>query len=339
MKNHRRILSALLLVIFAAAASTGRSADQGDVRSVVGVDTGFAFSVHAVADYAGSLDPCGCKVPLGGLSRRAGYAHDVAEAFAAAPVISVDAGHMFASISGKDATFVGDPRVRNEWVLKALDYLEVRAANVAPYDIPYLATVMERSGFDARAAALPALARFVSANVVPTGPGLRPFLPFLVVEVAARKADRPVRVAFIGATAVPKGGGAIAGYSIVDPPDAVRKAVAEARTKSDVIVVLAYMGKSEIQRLQNSVAGIDLVMAADRYPRAKSNADLEVPATVTVANEGRYVTDLRVHLGPERRPVKFELRSVALDPQVTDDRAAARLAHEGRMAAEAAAAK
>lgn len=336
MRHARHVLSSLLLATVAATAPVGRAAGDAD-GPVVGSDSGFAFAIHAVADYAGSLDPCGCKVPLGGVARRAGYRKDVEQAFAGAPVVPVDAGHMFTSDTSPAEPITGDPAIRNEWVLKALEYVGVRAANVSPYDLPYLATIMKSEGFQARAKAYPAIASFVSANVTPAGPGLQPFAPGFVVEVAGRKADKPIRVAFVGVTAIPKQGATIAGYTIADPVVALRKVVAEMRAKSDVVVLLAYMNKNEIRRVQNGVPGIDVVIAADRYPRAKLSGDLELPATVTVATDGRYVTDLRLHVGPDRRAVRLEQRTVPLDDQVSDDRAAARLANEGRVAAEASA--
>ena len=56
---------------------------------------------------------------------------------------------------------------------------------------------------------------------------------------------------------VPKKAATIAGYSITEPVTAVRKAVADLRPKSDVVVLLAYMGKEDIRRVQNGVPGIE----------------------------------------------------------------------------------
>src|SRR4051812_48635321 len=124
--GRRLALCAAIALAVASLAPARAQTPKTTLADVTGADDGYAISIEATGDFAGNFEPCGCKVPLGGLSRRAGYAKAVADQTGGkAAVVQVDAGRLFAGVPGPGYARVDDLKTKNEWVLRASDAINL----------------------------------------------------------------------------------------------------------------------------------------------------------------------------------------------------------------------
>ena len=247
-------------------------------------------------------------------------------------MIEVDAGRLFAGEPGPGYARVDDLAIKNDWVLRAADALNLRAANVTAYDLAYLATVTTAIGYEARLKEHPALGRLVSANVVPADSKHHAFQPYVIEEVRSERfGAKPLRVGFLGVTEIPRGGADVAGYKITDPFAAIRKYAPEVRAKSDVFVILAYMDKNVLRGVEPAAGGVDVVVAAHQFPPQARDGEVEPPAYLFAVNETKAVSELRLYPSnaPEgKRFGKLAARYVLLNDLVPDDPAAVQLTRD-----------
>jgi len=96
---------------------------------------------------------------------------------------------------------------------------------------------MRSEDYEKNSKQFPALESFVSANLTPLDPAVRPFQPYVIREVrGARLGADPVRVGFLGLTEAPLLNGRTAerlgAYRIGDPVEAAKQLVPELRKNS-----------------------------------------------------------------------------------------------------------
>lgn len=307
-RRRRRVAAAaavLLASVFALAArgaegSGEKPAALRPTAELVGPTDGYAVSLEVSGDLAGSLETCGCpKNPMGGFAWRAGYADALAGATKReVAIVHADAGRAFADalVDGKMAD---DVRVKNEWMLRSFERLDVPAVNVAASDLVFLAPMTATRGYAAREKRFPALARLVSTNVVPKTPAARAFPASAVRTVkSARLGGAPLRVGFLGVTELPAGAvakrleGALKDYEIKDPVEAARAALPDLRATCDVVVVLAYVNRDTAKKLGE--LGPDLVVAAHQFPLF-DKTDAAGTATVAyVSTQTKWLSEVRL---------------------------------------------
>lgn len=316
----------LTLGVVAALAVPNRVGAEGPAA---GTDDGFGLAIHATGDFVGSFEPCGCKVPIGGYPRRAGYADMVAALTGGeATVVQVDAGRMLAPEQGLGYVSVDDTKLKNEWVLRAAAAIDMAAANVAIYDLPFLATLMHERDF-ANAKTFPILERYVSANIVPADATMHAFKPFVVEEVRApRFGDKPLRVGIIGVTEVPRGSQTLNGYKILDPFEALGKHGVELRKQCDVMVVLAYMDRNAVRKVEPALPGVDVVVVAHQFPLFKFSGPADTPVYLFADTLAKAVAEVRLYpadAGGSRRFGKASVRNTELTGDVESNSAASEL--------------
>jgi cytochrome c554/c'-like protein len=150
--------------------------------------------------------------------------------------------------------------VKNDWVFKAYSQFAVDVANISSHDLRYISTALEKAEFARRVAAEPLLDRLVSANTVSEAAGLVAPHPFIVREIPSRHPGaKPVRVAFIGLTETTPA--APPGFKFVDPAEAARRIVPEAKKQANLVVVLAKVtSHQEVARIAREAPGIDIII-------------------------------------------------------------------------------
>jgi 2',3'-cyclic-nucleotide 2'-phosphodiesterase (5'-nucleotidase family) len=192
---------------------------------------------------------------------------------------------------------------------------------VTHYDLAFLSTMMASKGYEARAKQFPALERMVSANVVPASDAVRAFKPYVVEEVQAERfGATPFRVGIIGVTDAPKGGATVSGYKLIDPATAVQQHYRALRETCDAVVVLAYMDRRALQAIEPAVPGVDAFVAAHAFPVQRYDGDVETPAYVFAATQGKAVGELRFYplaaASGSKRYGRLTMRTVSLDRDV-----------------------
>lgn len=290
-----------------------------------GVHDGYVLSILAGGDMYGAIEPCGCKLPVGGLARRAGYAAELAKRVEGrAAVVAVDAGRLFDPAKPQSEA-IYDAAIKNEWILRGLGTADFAALNVAVADLKTLDAWRSKDGYSARLNEFPALDLFVSANVEPATPDVVGFQPYVIRDVApsaSSGAADHIRVGIIGLSELPDKVAPGSRWKVTDPIAAARRYGAELRAKCDYLVVLAYLDQNEANRIEEAIPGVDLIVVANRKTAPKGDMDLEKPATITVADEAKAITEVRLYPSMSAMASKrwiVRRRTVQLGPNVPDN--------------------
>src|SRR5688572_5364736 len=169
--------------------------------------------------------------------------------------LQVDTGYFLSDERSAHGRIRPDMYVRNDWVFKAYNQFAVDVANISSHDLRYLSTSLQKGEFARRKAAEPLLDRLVSANTLSENAGFVAPRPFIVREVPSRQpGSKPIRVAFIGLTettpAPPPG------FKFIDPVEAARRIVPEAKKQANLVVVLAKVtSHQEVSRIAREAPG------------------------------------------------------------------------------------
>ncbi len=318
-----RIFSLVAAVVMVAGAIVPANGENPE--DPFGAHDGYVLSILAGGDMAGAIEPCGCKLPVGGLARRAGYAAELEKRLNGhAAVIAVDAGRLFDPAKPQSEA-IYDAAVKNEWILRGLGTADFAALNVAVADLKTLDVWRSKDGYAARLAEFPALDRFISANVEPATADVVGFQPYVIRDVAPSASSGPadhIRVGILGLSELPDKVAPGSRWKVSDPLAAARKYGAELRAKCDYLIVLAYLGQNEANRIEESIPGVDLIVVANRKTAPKGDMDLERPATITVADEAKAITEVRLFPSMSAMAAKrwiVRRRTVQLGPDVPDN--------------------
>jgi predicted CXXCH cytochrome family protein len=240
------------------------------------------------------------------------------------PALLVDTGYFLADERTAHGTLRGDQRVKNDLILRAYDRYPVDVANLSAQDLVYVSELLK--GDQKEAAALPIVKRMVSANTTPDSPSSVTPPPFLVREIPvsseAVKTSKPIRVAFVGLAET--GGQAIHGLKIVDPIEAAKRVVPQARQVADLVIVLAHGKLIDMIRIGREVPGIDVLLAGtgDLFTPPMRFGETLVAFT---PYEARFLGEIRFYRDAQG---KFSARSrfISLDAGVGDDESAMKVA-------------
>lgn len=318
-----RVFGPVLMVLLLVGGMAPARAEGPE--SQYGANDGYVLSIQASGDMNGAIEPCGCKLPVGGLARRAGYARELARLTEGrVAVLSVDAGRIF-DPAKKQSEAVYDAAIKNEWILRGLGAADFAAMNVAVADLRALDPWRTKVGYDERVKEFPALDRFISANVEAASADVVGFKPYVIREVAPPASSAPadvIRVGIIGLSEMPDKVEPGSRWKVSDPLAAARKYGAELRSKCDFLIVLAYADQNVSNRLEEAIPGVDLIVVANRKSAAKGELELDRPATVTVADEAKSVTEVRLYPSMSAAATKrwvMRRRAVLMSPDIPDD--------------------
>src|SRR5215813_4330299 len=268
---------------------------------------------------------------MGGLARRAGYIRAFqVRSKDEAPALFVDAGNLFSDDRYSAGQLPPEILVKNRWVLKSYGDFNHDVANLSYLDLPYMATVLKKDGYDKRVAEFPFIKKLISANVKPTDPGLQAPPPYLVVEAGLKRGEpgKKYKIGIIGLTlGKPVTPTAeeydIAGFHIDDPFIAAKRILPDLKKQVDFVLALAYMPQDKAQLLATQNSEIDAVIGAHQLSNTGEVQHFN-RATLTYAySQTKYLGELRVYLTSNGQIDKQVNRYVALDDSVPDDPAAA----------------
>lgn len=248
----------------------------------------------------------------------------------------VDTGYFMSDERSAHRGLRPDVVAKDDWVLKAYEQTNVDVINVSSHDLRYFSSALAKPEFARRVGAEPLLGRLVSANTVSESPAILSPRPFVVRELQSRDAGarKPVRVAFIGLTetmpAPPPG------FKLIDPAEAARRAVPEARKTADVVVALAKVSSEEAARIAREAPGIDVILAGNSVSLEQSfTPPFYAGQTLVVFTpfETRMLGELRFYRGAQG---KFTTRQrfIVLDEFAIPEDAAAKKIVDAAAAAE-----
>jgi 2',3'-cyclic-nucleotide 2'-phosphodiesterase (5'-nucleotidase family) len=247
----------------------------------------------------------------------------------------VDSGYFIADERNAHGGLRPDVVTRNDWVLKAYSQFPVDVFNVSSHDLRYFAGLLAKVEFS-QAKTEPRLRRLVSANIVDEKRGSPVLRPFIVREVPSRqKGAKPVRVAFIGLTETTPA--PPLGLKFIDPAEAARRTVPDARKVADIVVVLAKVSsQSEVARIAREAPGIDIILDGNAESLESGfTPPLYIGSTLIVFTpyETRMIGELRFYRNAQG---KFTTRQrfVALDEILVPENPEAKQVVQAAAAAE-----
>jgi 5'-nucleotidase/UDP-sugar diphosphatase len=248
--------------------------------------------------------------PSGGLARRAWLIEQVKKALPDAAVLLADTGNF-----SDNPTPAGEAKTRS--LLEGMARLGYQVVNVGERDLV--------SGYDALKARTEGLPlTFVSSNLVRHDTKEPIFKPYTVLKLQGGKGRKEVRVGVLGVVrfnpVFQKAGPGGANVVIAPPLDALQKLVPEVRKQADVVVLLAALHRDDARALARSVPGIDFVLGA--FANTISPTEDETEGTTQlryVGNQGKYVSESRVSLGPDGKVVSVSNYMHTLTARYPDD--------------------
>jgi hypothetical protein len=207
--------------------------------------------------------------------------------------------------------------------------------NVSSHDLRYFSGLLAKNEFSRRAGSEPLLDRLVSANTMSDSPAIVSPRPYVVREVPSRAGgERKLRVAFVGLTermpAPPPG------FKLVDPAEAARRTVPEARKAADVVVALAKVSSEEAARIAREAPGIDVIIAGNSVSLEQAfTPPFYVGQTLVVFTpfETRMLGELRFYRGAQGR-LTTRQRFIVLDEITIPEDPAAKKIVDASTAAE-----
>jgi len=310
------------------------SLDSDAAKEKLGQDDGFQAAIFYGAELMGSIDDCGCPGhPQGGLPWRLGYTEGFRSAYPDAGYLQVDVGNSMADIIDVSGKLYSDQNEKNLWVLKAFDRFGFDAANISHHDIYFLAQFLHAGAYEKAVSEYPALARFVSANLVPDKPdsGLVAPPPYVVRTLSGgRIPGGSLRVAFIGLTENNPNLPMHTGFRVVGPDVGLDKVLDKARSESDFVVVLYFAAPDAARALAQRYGDrVNAFIVA--HPKAR---DAEpVFSTQTNMTFARYQTrqlgELRLRFDGHNLAA-ISNRYVTLDQELPKDPIAEQMAAEAK---------
>lgn len=333
MSKHQRILKlAVVVAALVALLVNWRfvSADESQVQVAtepinmvgygstlaqkLGEDDGAKLIIHFTGDVHGDLDVCSCKGKvLGGMARRVGFLKVFDAKFPAIPDLLVDTGGFLNDRSGEHGFLINWAVTRDQWVMEGYQKFGYEVVNLSSHELPYLSRILS-SGDKLPGTSGDNPLDIVSANVEVGGEAI-PIRPFVVVDAKGKDKSRGLKVALVGIS--DKGELTPAGFKVLDPIPAAKKAVSEARSKADAVVVLAHLSTDEAVQLAKNVPGIDVLIDGNQK---EFTVPQRIGKTLVVftSYETHSLGEVRLYRSAEGG-VTARNRYITMDESVTDD--------------------
>lgn len=231
-----------------------------------------------------------------------------------------------------------DIAAKNDWVMKAYERFPVDVINVSSHDLRYFADALLRVEFARLAETQSVLGRLVAANTLSDSPGIVAPRPFIIREVPSRRdGAKPLRVAFIGLTETTPP--PPTGLTFIDPAEAAKRTVPEARKEADLVIVLAKAKSAEAERIAREAPGIDVIIAGNAESLTESfTPPVYAGQTLIVFTpfETRMLGELRFYRS-DKGKFSTRQRFIALDEALVPEDPGAKLIVDASTTAETAA--
>jgi 5'-nucleotidase len=205
------------------------------------------------------IDVCGCRIPKGGLAKRATLISQTREKDRNALIL--DSGALIYDTNKLTPPLEDNARRRASLTINVVKKTGIDAANIGSMDLANTADSL----LSLKERGLP----WLSANLAWKNSGNLLFPPDTLRTVGSFKVgifgfmdQNSSGVAFFDETSPLK---------VLDPSETVRKEVEKLRTQSDIVIALAYMDLDRVQKLVQNVPGIDLVIVSHSHEHSQNS--------------------------------------------------------------------
>jgi len=249
--------------------------------------------VNFTAMNGGTLFPCGCRIPLGGLSRRAGFINEESPY----PHLTLDAGSFCGGNTGYD-------RFAASYILQAYIIMGYHAVNIGTREsVQKIDTLREWDSISG--------GMLVSANLI-DGDGLPATRTHLIRDIGG------IKIGITGMTTqgyVPPDATEMPELILPVPP--LQLAVSEMLEEDvDYIVLLADATTPEIEAIVAEIPDFNLVIQGREFNASQGLVLLNLTDStdmVRIGGSGKYLGRMRMDFEPDGTMVDQELISVSLD--------------------------
>ena len=228
------------------------------------------FTIVYTGNVGGKVNPCGCRIPLGGFARRSTVIDEIRKD--AGDVLILDSGALLYPHYYMYSPYDYIQKIIAHLIMDVNNDIGMDALNVSSYDIansPDSLLVFDRT--------YPA--KWLSANMVRKDSGE------LIYKADAVFTAGDFRVGVFGFMAQKSQGIDIfdedAPVRVLDPYETARKEVAKLQKDNDIIIALSYMNLEKVKKLVEEVPGINIVIASHtREHTPSSDHYLFQPVTI-----------------------------------------------------------
>lgn len=188
-----------------------------------------------------------------------------------------------------------DRAVKNEWLWKGMELLEIEVFNIGGNDVEELQTL----GLELRKNG-----RFISANLL-SEPSGNPLLdPYVIKSVSAGPSAPAIRVGFIGFAVSQHSSESGTSYRWENPSESAGKWLPELREKCDYVIALACMPLGDAIQLAIDHKGIDMILNGFEHQTAMSPIKISRSTIVYAEDEAKSLGELRFSLKSGRATVQ-----------------------------------
>ncbi|MDD3627771.1 MAG: hypothetical protein PHV06_10690 [bacterium] len=236
------------------------------------------ISVVFTSDINGNIYPCGCRVPLGGISER-GY--EIKSLISRdKDILILDNGSALWGINHIVE------RSKGKVIIEAMNEMEYDAMNLRATDLAFY-TIQQIKELQAEAKF-----EFISANLKIKNDEVK-LKPYLIFEVKGLK---------IGITGVSEfNKNSQEKYDYVKPEYALTELIPKLREKTDFIILLSGLEPRESANLARMVSGLDLIIAApSTLPNIKPTI-LNESIIATTFKDGKSIGFMQLGFSIERK--------------------------------------
>ena len=225
--------------------------------------------IVATGNVHGEIEPCGCRVPLGGLARKATFIHTLRDS--KIPYLVVDGGDLFFSKAQLDGDDLATEKIRARTLVEGFNRIGTDAVAIGEKDLAAGLSFLQSL---AEAAQFPLL----SANLTDEQ-GKLLFAPYTIVQKGE------LRIGLVGASsAIPAGDG----YRSQPLLPALKKVVKELQSRTDLLVLLFHGQDVDKQQIMASGLPIHLMLQSHvtRYERKFGRGSIP---TASFGSQGKYL--------------------------------------------------
>ncbi len=232
------------------------------------------------------LEPCGCKIPIGGLGRKITYIKQMRQDLPGMKISAIEAGnwlfHKADNVQPREASY-----------LKILADLQAKAYSDVGYDVIHNGYVDYALGLEylkelQRNYDLP----FMSSNVLDKN-GNSPFPTYRIIESGGK------RVLVTGVIAKPPA--LNESITLSDPVESLTHVIEARKGSYDFCIVLLDGPESTARQINKSVRGVDVILNTRTARQTMMSQGLGHTSYLTLGQEGKYLGNLELTLGGRRQ--------------------------------------
>ena len=241
------------------------------------------IKIVATGNVHGEIEPCGCRVPLGGLARKATFVHTLHDS--KVPYLVVDGGDLFFSKAQLEGDDLATEKIRARTLVQGFNRIGTDAVAIGENDLaaglPFLKSLAEAAQFP-----------LLSANLTDEQEQLL-FAPYTIVQKGE------LRIGLVGASsALPAGDG----YRYQPLLPALKNVVQDLQSRTDLLVLLFHGQDADKLEIMESGLPIHLMLQSHVTRHERNFGRGNIP-TASFGSQGKYLHVITASIKAPGKPL------------------------------------